>query len=59
MFVSNVLNLGLSSTDHYAWYSECNSVRYAYGINIAFNIVYAAKYLHKQCESKLVQYIIF
>ena len=26
-------------------------------IQLAFNIVYAAKYLHKQCE--LVQYIIF
>jgi hypothetical protein len=41
----------VSTTDHYvyAWHSECNSVRYvyAYCINIAFNIVYAAKYLHK------------
>ena len=37
---------------------KCNLVCYAYGINIVFNIVYAAKYLHKLCESKLVQYII-
>ena len=38
-----------------------NVIQYAMRINIAFyNIVYAAKYLHKQCESiKLVDYIIF
>jgi hypothetical protein len=39
---------------------KCNSIdkRYAYGINVVFNIVYAAKNLHKLCDSKLVQYII-
>ena len=35
-----------------------NVIQYAMPlVLIAFNIVYAAKYLHKQCE--LVQYIIF